>query len=132
MFTPHPILKLISFLMIGVFLLVVGLSVSMGMIMSMDGTMSPCPFMDDHGAICPMTVAAHISSWQQLSTALPTLVSVTALISLLFCFAFFSVFKPSPQLQFFRRLRKRNLEVKVFSSLFLALSRGVIHSRLFV
>lgn len=131
MFAARIILKVVAILVLGIFLFVVGLSVSMGMARNMDGMMTPCPFMQDNGAICPMSLAVHIAEWQQLSTAQPTKISVTTLVFVLFVFTIYAVFREIRPLLLFERLRKKNLQVKIFDPLSLAFSRGILHSRLF-
>ena len=123
-------LRTVALLTLVVFLFVVGLSVSMGMTTHMDGMAADCPFMLDDGAGCPMTIAAHISGWQQLFTATPTAVSVVALIFALFAFFSTSLLRAiSPPLLFTHIRRRSNSMLKVFSPILSAFSQGILHSR---
>jgi hypothetical protein len=62
---------LIAFTLV-VFLAVtfLGVSMTMGMEMKDDGTMSGCMF-DGQAEICPMTFAEHLSGWQNMFTVIP-------------------------------------------------------------
>lgn len=103
----------------------------MGMMMQANGSMTPCPFMDDTGASCPMSLVAHITDWQQLSTARPTDVSLAVIaLVLLFLTSYFSERTDRPPLCF-ERVRVRNARMRFFATLFSAFSRGILHSRLF-
>ena len=103
----------------------------MGMTMQTNGTMTPCPFMDDNGASCPMSLVAHIADWQQLSTARPTDVSLAVIaLVLLFFVQYFAERIDRPPLSL-EHLRARNARVRFFATLFSAFSRGILHSRLF-
>ncbi len=66
--------KLIAHLTLGIFLIVGGFGVlySFGMNMNSNRDMSPCPFMAQSSSICTMTPLEHISAWQSMLTALPS------------------------------------------------------------
>ncbi|OGZ04860.1 MAG: hypothetical protein A2845_05200 [Candidatus Lloydbacteria bacterium RIFCSPHIGHO2_01_FULL_49_22] len=131
MFAPHTAKKAVALIMLSVFFLVGGWSISMGMTMQTNGTMTPCPFMDDNGASCPMSLVAHIADWQQLSTARPTDVSLAVIaLVLLFFVQYFAERIDRPPLSL-EHLRARNARVRFFATLFSAFSRGILHSRLF-
>ena len=135
MFTAHTSMKTLAITMLGVFLSVAALSVSMGMMRSMDGMMAPCPFMQDNGAVCSMSLAAHVVNWQQLSTALPTAISIAALVFLYFGLPtlFGAVLRKNPPPLLFEQVRKQNnFRVSPPTPLALAFSQGILHSRLFV
>jgi len=132
MFVSHTLLKVGAVLMVGVFLFVTGPAISTGMMISTDGVVSPCPLMDGQSGLCPVSITAHILSWQQLSTALPTIgMFVISLFTLIAFAAVFLALRKFLLPPYLRRLRKRQQEISIFSELFLALSRGRIHSRLF-
>ncbi len=91
------------------------------------GHMSRCPFMGEGGNMCGMNVAEHISLWEQI---------VTAVIELgVFCLMLLVVFLGGFDLSVFKNeCLGNNLEefvYKIFSPLRLALSRGVIHPKVF-
>lgn len=131
--TKSPVfLRALSLLVLGAFFSAAALSLFFGMTMRMDGFLSPCPLMDDDGALCPISLAAHLGGWQELLTAQP--LRGTLGLSLLSC-AFFMLpvlvrFFSSRQVSF-QSIRKRFLALRFFIPLSTAFSKGIIHSRLF-
>ena len=120
--------------LMGMFLFGAIFTVSMGMNMDMNGDMTPCPFMSDNAAVCPMSVATHIAEWQQLFTSIPnSLISAFALIfSILFIvvslFAKYTLWKPHIRLFI---AKQHYSDLKVFAPLHIAFSRGILNSRLY-
>ncbi len=107
--------------------------------MSMDssGRMINCPFMKGHSSLCQMTLAEHISQWQQFSTMTrekSLLLSLFALLIILYAVGItitkklYEKLKYQQSLNHFYRYRP---ELKLFDYLLLAFSNGLIHSKIY-
>lgn len=100
------------------------------------GQMSNCPFMG-MTAICQMSPLQHIAAWQRLFTISPTdpltllLLLLLALAATLSIASLWQIQKYPPDDYRRRRARSRVDTPIVFASLLEALSRGIIHPRIF-
>jgi len=91
------------------------------------GRMARCPFMGEAGNMCGMNVAEHISLWEQIITAIIELgVFYLMLLAVFFrgvnLFIFANKFPGQYLAEFL---------FKIFSPLSLALSRGIVHPKIF-
>jgi len=75
-------------ILLAIFTVMALFSVQLGM--SALNTASPCPFMGEAMAVCPMTVIDHIGSWKGLFAALPT-IEVLALVAAVIVIVSFSL-----------------------------------------
>jgi hypothetical protein len=132
MFRSSALLRALALLVIGAFFSAAALSLFLGMTMQTGGFLSPCPLMDDDGAFCPITLAAHLAPWQELSKAQPTRGMLgVALLSFAFLLIPAARRTLAPLALLFRRFRKRFLALRARTPLSMAFSQGIIHSRLF-
>ncbi len=132
MFRSSALLRALALLVIGAFFSAAALSLFLGMTMQTGGFLSPCPLMDDDGAFCPITLAAHLAPWQELSTAQPTRGMLTvALLTFAFLLTPLARRTLASLWVSFRRLRKRFLVLRARAPLSTAFSQGIIHSRVF-
>jgi hypothetical protein len=103
--------------------------------MTMDGTMSDCPFMSGM-SVCNMTPFEHLSAWQRMFTTLPnqsTILELILISSILsFCFIYFRYLFSPPKNTF--SLTQRRLYQNQFfprTDLQEAFSNGILNPKTF-
>ena len=103
----------------------------------MEGKMINCPFMDDSSSICNMTFAEHMNDWQRSFTATPhknSLLSLFLLLVVVQCMGIILGITLLNQMSgsqirpYFYRHRP---EIKLFDTLALALSQGIIQPKIY-
>jgi len=103
--------------------------------MTMDGTMSDCPFMSGM-SVCNMTPFEHLSAWQRMFTTLPNQSSVLEILLIssifTFCFIYFHALF-SPPKNSFSLTQKRLYQNQYFSVPYLqeAFSNGILNPKTF-
>jgi hypothetical protein len=123
-------LGVIAFLAVGFFSL-------SSMSMDASGRMINCPFMNSNSSLCQMTLAEHISQWQQFSTITrekSLLVSLFSLLIFLYVAGFNITTKAYEKLKhqrFRNSFYRYKPELKLFDYLLLAFSNGLIHSKIY-
>lgn len=76
--------RLVGAILAVIFVSVSFLLVSTGVMNTMMGAMSHCPYMDDGQGMCPMTIADHVRSWTAMfSVTVPTVFGVISLVLML-------------------------------------------------
>lgn len=101
--------------------------------MGENGMMATCPLMGSPAAICQMNVAEHLSSWRALFAPVPeTLAFILLLVVAGYSASVFYV-NARPLLSNLIRSeqRTRNSSLSLFLPLRLALSRGILHPKLY-
>ena len=101
------------------------------------GRMINCPFMDDSSSVCNMTFGEHMNDWQRSFTTTPQKNFLLSLMLLLIAIQITGIISavillkhlPRPQIHYcFDRYRP---EIKLFNTLALAFSKGVIHPKIY-
>jgi len=105
------------------------------MSMDMNGRMINCPFMNDSSNLCQMSVAEHISQWQQFSTIIRERVLLLSFLLIFLYSARFSIAAQAYEKLKHHRFRnyfyRYKPELKLFNHLALAFSDGLIHSKIY-
>lgn len=107
------------------------------MSVDMNGTMIHCPFMDDSSSFCQMNVSEHIWQWQQFFTMtkekslLLSLFSLLILIQITVATAAARAYEKLKYQRFRNHLYWHDPEIKLFDTLALAFSDGIIHSKIY-
>lgn len=101
--------------------------------MDMEGMMATCPLLGSPAAICQMSSQEHLRSWRALFAPVPEVFAAFLLAMLVLCMAFF---RDSIVQTLLRRLvqaqqRTRDPSLALFLPLRLALSRGILNSRIY-
>ncbi len=103
----------------------------------LNGKMERCPFMTDSQSFCQMNISEHISLWQQFFTMLKEKNLLLSLFSLLIFIQIAIVTINTKAFEKLKHQRFRNYfyrykpEIKLFDSLALAFSDGLIHSKIY-
>lgn len=115
------------------FLGIVGLNLSMDVEDS--SQMSNCLFTPVASGQCQMNISDHLSKWQGMFLTVLDSSLILILFTILSLGLIFSVIRYSsidpPQLYLYERLKKENSRLKLFDYLLQAMSRGILHSRVY-
>lgn len=128
--------KNIPILGIAAFLIISFWSLS-PMSVDMNGKMINCPFMEDSSSFCQMNIIEHITQWQQsfvFTRERSLFLSLFALATLFPMVVFLGVKKNAEKVkhqQFRQYLYWHKPEVKLFDSLLLAFSQGILHPQIY-
>lgn len=106
------------------------------MSMENNGVMSNCVFTVDRSEGCQMTISQHIAEWQQIFTLGSSSNQFLLLLTLLTAGTAFillkELFPKSSYLEnFYVRYKRENPDLKLFDYLLQAISRGILHSRIY-
>jgi hypothetical protein len=119
-----------------VFVMLLGLNLSM--MMSNNGVMSHCPFMDGSMSLCPMNAAEHINEWNAAFTAIPQnhlmqiLLSAVGFVFIAFALNnLFLVFR-NVFIVRYRRYQTDHPHIPLFNYFILVLAQGIIQPKLYV
>lgn len=124
------LLLAISFLVIGVF------GVGMG-VKASDGKVTFCPFKTTNVTVCTTTLMEHITKWQNAFAGIVSVVNVLAFITLIATAATVFYSKLFYKLQGFAThnirpfLSYKTEPTKVFDPMLIAFSRGIIHPKIY-
>lgn len=132
LFVKSPILALSIFIFVSIF----GLSLSMDK--GENGTMSSCKFMYEESQVCQMSLADHLSSWQNMFAAISDSQAFYLFLTVIFLgfsFLTFSILTKSQGNVLFldsrQHYKQGNFEIKLFDWLLIAFSKGTIHPKIF-
>lgn len=110
----------------------VGLNLSMDM---ENNQMSNCLFMPQDSGQCQMSISDHLTKWQGMFLSVLDSSLILILFTLLSLGLIFSVIRYSsidpPDVYLVERLKKENSRLKLFDYLQQAMSRGILHAKVY-
>ena len=97
--------------------------------------MSNCLFMPADSGQCQMSITDHLSKWQGMFLAVLDSSLVLIIFTVLSLGLIFSVIRYTsidpPQLYLYERLKKENSRLKLFDYILQAMSRGILHAKVY-
>lgn len=112
---------------------ILGLNLSMDM--EDNNQMSNCLFMPADSGQCQMSITDHLSKWQGMFLAVLDSSLILILFTILSLGLIFSVIRYSstdpPEIYLGEHLKKENSRLKLFDYLLQAMSRGILHSKIY-
>jgi len=124
-----------SIILLATFVIIASFGVQLGMGTLITKTASPCPFMGEAMAVCPMTVVDHIGYWKGLFAALPT-IELLALVAAVIIVSFgLKILADSAAMRlayWYHYYKKKKAISKLYNYLSLLFSSGILHPRIYV
>lgn len=135
--------KLLTILILGIFLIIGLFGLELSMQINSNGLMSDCVMMSSHelpGTLCPMSVAEHVAQWQQMFVSVEGK-SINLLVALLMAVPLSGLIFTQLESFFSRAIirfkqkgkcyQKEHIQIRLFDYLVRLFSRGIIHSQVY-